>query len=895
MSSFNGVIVKNTVFLYIRLLITVFITIFSSRFVLQTLGAEDYGLYNVVGGVVVMFGFLNAGMVQASQRFMSFELGRGNKDILYKLFSTTMLIHILIAVVIFVLVEIVGVWYVNSVHFVIQPGRLDAANWVLQCSLISFVFMILCVPFNACVISHEKMGIYSIISILDSVLKLLIIFVVQVAPFDKLIFYSVLLVLISLLNLAIYYLLCKKYFPDYSFRPKYDASLFIRVLGFASWSFVGNIGFSLRGQGVNMVINSFFGTLINASRGLAYQVSSQVSAFVSNFQMAFTPQITKRYAAKEIDSMLDLVFKGSKYSLFLLSFIAIPVIVDAPYIMDLWLGKGHVPQYTIEFLRLSFVASMLDSMAFPLGKAIDATGNIKWFQISVAIVMLLDIPLSYLLLSCGVLPYQVIFAAILVSCMGIGVRLFFVKKRFKSVSVWRFLWQVFLRCITICFASYVISQYIMNRFINDTFIGLIEICIVCSVVTALLLFLFGLEKGERQLVIRKTHSLFIRLRNIFDAYYRSFSGKGFIKSEFQFDIIGNGDKDTFFGYYDISPFNPCSQDFIFIELNNDKTASIIVQDLSTGNQRKVATTHAWNWQQGCRLRWLPNDRECLIFNDYVDGNYCARIINVRTNEERFFPYPLYDIANDGSIGATLNFERLGVKRPGYGYTVREYIPSENLSEESISLIDMKSGRIVKQLSYKSIAHAANKDDINFSSYYLNHLSFSPSGNRLMFFYLDGRTRRTEAFMLVYDIKEEKIFPLELHHKVSHYVWEDESSIIATVYNDEGECNYFRYTIGDNAKMLFPEILNKDGHPVLLNEREVVTDTYPDKRCYQHLFVFDKTNGEIKSIADIFSTPSKKGEYRTDLHPRLSPSKDKICVDCNLKGKRKILIFNIKSC
>lgn len=486
-------IAKNTLFLYVRLFITVIVALYTARVVLRTLGVEDFGLFNVVGGLVAMFSFLNSGMIQASQRFMSYEIGKGDSERLKSVFSTTLLIHILIALIIFIGVESIGVWFLNS-KMNIAPDRLVAANWVLQCTLLSFSITVITVPFNATIIAHEKMGFYAVMSIIDAVLKLGIVFIVMVYGGDKLIFYSILLLIIPLVSLIVYSSYCKIKFQETSFTPKYNKVLFRSILGFAGWSFVGNIGFVFRNNGVNIVINLFCGTAVNAARGIAYQVSSQIAGFASNFQMAIIPQITKRYAANEIDSMMNLVVRGSKYSFILLYLIALPFCLRAEYVLTLWLGE--VPSYTVEFVILVLIMSLIDGMAIPLGKAIDATGNIKWFQIIIAIIMLLDIPFSYIFLKAGVAPYVVVYGSILVSFIGLFARMIIVKRRFEIFSVGAFVLTVLLRCFLLAVLTSLICSFI-NKIVVNNFLGLIVMCLVTLVINGLFFYLFGLDSIER--------------------------------------------------------------------------------------------------------------------------------------------------------------------------------------------------------------------------------------------------------------------------------------------------------------------------------------------------------------------------------------------------------------
>jgi O-antigen/teichoic acid export membrane protein len=476
------------------------ISLYTSRVVLATLGVEDFGIYNVVGGFVVMFAFLNAGMVQASQRFLSLEIGRKNHFQLKDVFATTLSIHFLLAIIFLISAELIGLWFLN-VKMNIDSSRMVAANWVFQCSILAFVVNIISVPYNATIIAQEHMKMYAYVSIIEVSLKLLIVYLIQIVSYDKLIVYALLQFLIAIIIRIVYGEYCRKKFIECQFRLLYNKDLFHEILSFATWSFVGNIGFTFRNQGVNVLINLFFGTAINAARGIAYQVSAQISGLVSNFQMAIIPQITKRYAAKEIDSMLDIVFKGSKYSFFLLYIIALPVIFKTPYILQLWLGT--VPAHTIEFLRLVLIVALIDSTAIPLGKAIDSTGKIKLFQISIAFIMLADIPLSYLLLRMNVDAYFVMYVAIFTSLAGLFIRLFFLKKNIQQVNIREYLMSVLLRCVIILCVTF-FTMYSIHRFFADTLMGVINITIVSVSLNLVVFFIVGMQSNERNFIIKKS-------------------------------------------------------------------------------------------------------------------------------------------------------------------------------------------------------------------------------------------------------------------------------------------------------------------------------------------------------------------------------------------------------
>ena len=394
-------IAQNTILLYIRLIVVIFVAFFTQRLVLKALGVEDYGIYNVVGGLIVVIGIINTGMIQASQRFFAFEIGRGKQSELKNIFGAALTIHALISIFVLLFAEILGVWFLNSI-MTIPPDRLLAANFVFQATICSLLITVWTVPFDALIIAKEDFNIYAYISIVEYFLKLGIAYFISTFElYDKLIIYSWLLVLVTILCKLWSIIYGKRKYKECLLKFNKDRNYIKKMLSFASFSFIGNIGFVLRNQGVNLVLNIFFGPAINAARGVAYQVSTQVSSFAGNFQMAATPQITKNYANGNISRMQSLIYKSSKYSFCLLFILALPVAVNPHPLLELWLI--HPPIYSDIFLQLSIVVSLIDCMAIPLGKGIDATGKIRIFQTGICLIMCLDIPLAILLFYLGLL------------------------------------------------------------------------------------------------------------------------------------------------------------------------------------------------------------------------------------------------------------------------------------------------------------------------------------------------------------------------------------------------------------------------------------------------------------------------------------------------------------
>lgn len=345
-SANNKRIAKNTLLLYFRTLFIMLVTLYTSRVVLNTLGVTDYGIYNVVGGVVMMFSVISGSLSSSISRFITYELGHGDFEKLKRIFSTSVNIQIGISILILVLAELFGVWFLNA-KMNIPAERLSAANWVLQCSLLSFIINLISVPYNACIIAHERMSAFAYISILEAVLKLAVVYMLLVSPYDKLATYAILLVVVALIIRMAYSLYCRRHFEESRYKFVYDKPLVKEMTGFAGWSFFGNGAYMLNVQGVDMLINIFFGVTLNAARGVATQVQNAVMQFVNNFTVAVNPQITKSYAAGEMEYMYKLVCRGARFAYFLLLLFVVPIVCEADYILRLWLKL--VPEYAPTF------------------------------------------------------------------------------------------------------------------------------------------------------------------------------------------------------------------------------------------------------------------------------------------------------------------------------------------------------------------------------------------------------------------------------------------------------------------------------------------------------------------------------------------------------------------
>lgn len=485
--------------------LSIVVNLYTVRVIWQVLGIDDYGIYNLVGGIVLMFQFLNAAMVASSQRFISFQLGKKNLENLKKVFSISVTVHYLLAGVILLLAETIGLWFLNS-KLNIPEGRMFAANWVFQCSLLALLISVISVPYNACIVAHEHMKAYGYIGILEVLLKLAIVFLLMVIPFDKLITYAILILFVQVTIRIIYQSYCRRNFVECQYKYVREPHLMRDMFSFAGWSFLGNLGFSVRDQGLNIILNMFYNVAMNAARGIALQVTGVISGFASNFQMALNPQITKRFASGETASMIDLVFRGCKFSLYLLSIIAIPLWVACEEVLKLWLDT--VSPQTIAFLRLALIMALIDSMASPITTAIQATGKIKIFQILISIIMVGSLPAAWLYMKIHPDPYAVMYVAIGCSVLALATRFYLMYKLIifnfypHLVSLSRDFIIIFISGITSFYIFSIFSPRLFYLFLFST------ISITISIV---LIFLFGITQTEKRFLIRSIlHRRFLK-------------------------------------------------------------------------------------------------------------------------------------------------------------------------------------------------------------------------------------------------------------------------------------------------------------------------------------------------------------------------------------------------
>lgn len=491
----NKRIAKNTLLLYIRMFLIMGISLFTSREILRILGVEDFGIYNIVGGIIVLFSFLNNAMISATQRFLNFELGRKDLRKASRIFSMSVNVHALVAVIVLIGGETIGLWFFNT-YLNIPDDRLLAAKWVYQFSILAAIINIMRAPYNACIIAYEKMSSFAYISIVEVVLKLAIVYLLLVFTIDKLILYAILTSVVAFVIGACFYVVCIRTFPICRYKRFWDKLLFKRFMNFSGWSLFGNIANLGALQGMAIIQNMFCGVLINAAMGLANQVNAAVYSFVSNFQLAFNPQIVKSYAAREWNYCTTLIFRTSRYSFYLLLLIAVPIITYCGEILTIWLGS--VPEHAVSFCRLVIYCSLIDCVAAPLWMGVYASGRIQKYQLWVGCILLLNIPFSYLTLACGLEAEATIVVRIIINGILFLFRLLYLKSVI-AISLRSYLKKVLLPCLYVSILTLLLTGlliYCGRCYAVNTYVQILSSFIIGAGVV----YAFGIRQNERKLI-----------------------------------------------------------------------------------------------------------------------------------------------------------------------------------------------------------------------------------------------------------------------------------------------------------------------------------------------------------------------------------------------------------
>jgi len=473
------------------------ITLYITRVLLNVLGQSDYGTYEVVGTIVAMFAFLSSTMATAAQRFFAVELGVENYTKLKQIFSINVLIFVALALLILILAETAGLWYFNT-KMNIPADRFEAATWVFHFSILSSMVSIVQIPYTAIITAREHMKAYAYLSILEVLFKLAIVFALLYFPIDKLKLYAILVFVVQVLISATYILYSTIKFPECKVKYYWNKAMFNEVFGFAGWSVIGTLAMTVRSKGIDLLLNFFFDVVVNAARGLAYRIYNALILFVNNFFTAIRPQIVKAYAADKEDKsgeMMSLVFQSSKFCYYLILILSIPILIETRTILEIWL-KGNIPVYTVVFTRLVIINAIIESLANPLLASIQATGKIKWYQIITGTIILLNLPVSYFLLSIGFPPHITMVVVIFFSIVAHVSRIYFMNHLLK-MSIIDYIFQVLLPILVVTALSFIAPSLCFFGF-SPSFLRVVGLCVTTVISSAFIIYFVGLTKSERK-------------------------------------------------------------------------------------------------------------------------------------------------------------------------------------------------------------------------------------------------------------------------------------------------------------------------------------------------------------------------------------------------------------
>lgn len=497
-TSNNQRLAKNTIMLYIRMLFLMFVGLYTSRVLLDALGIEDYGVYNAVAGFIAMFSMISGSLSAAISRFIMFVLGQKNEKKLERVFCTSVIIQLVLSGIVVLLVEAVGVWFLNT-QMTIPEGREIAANFVLQFALISFVINLLSVPYDAAIIAHEKMDAFAFIGIFEGCANLAIAILVKYSPFDSLIFYASLVALVAFITRMIYTVYCARHFSECKMKWSFDKEMILEMFGFAGWNFIGSISGLLRSQGINILFNVYNGPVVNAARGLAVQVSTAITKFSSSFYTAVQPQITKLYAANEIKEASNLVLRSSRLAFYLLVLLSVPVIFEVQFILELWLKE--VPEHTAAFVQIIVFYSLFESLSQPLIHLMLATGDIKKYQILVGGINLLNFPVAWIILRLGYSPEFAQLSVIIFTFSALAARVIMLRNMIGFPAK-DFIVSTLLRCIIVLILCCIVPA-IITRLVDVSWNRILVDGILTEIVSINIIGWLGVTKSERVFVLQR--------------------------------------------------------------------------------------------------------------------------------------------------------------------------------------------------------------------------------------------------------------------------------------------------------------------------------------------------------------------------------------------------------
>lgn len=502
----NKKVAKNTFLLYVRMLLVILVNLYTSRVILNVLGVEDFGIYNVVGGVVMMFSFLNTAMSVGTQRFLAYEMGHGH-DGVQQVFVTGVHVHFFISLIIVVLSETVGLWFLTN-QMQIQTERLDAAIWVFHSAVLSFVLLVNTVPYVSLVMAKEDMGVYALVSIIETGLKLLVVISLDWFHYDKLKVYALCGIFVAFGVYMIYAVFCRMRYVEVQYRFQWNTKLFSRMLTYSCWNLFGGFANVCNNYGLNIILNLYFGVIVNAARGIAYQVNSAVANFTINFQSALNPPIIKAYAREEYHYMQMLIYRGAKYSFFLLYFLSLPLYICTPYVLEVWLI--NVPEHAVAFTRWVLVTSLVDSLSGTLMIASQASGRIKRYQLVTGLFLLLNIPLSYVCLIFFHNPDLVFIISFCISVLAFFIRLYLVSC-LVPISIIIFIRKVVCPLFPIILLTSLIP-YIVYINLGAHLYTFLVVCLLSWMICIFIYWIIGLEQDEKCFVKSQINNIISKIK-----------------------------------------------------------------------------------------------------------------------------------------------------------------------------------------------------------------------------------------------------------------------------------------------------------------------------------------------------------------------------------------------
>ncbi len=500
----NKRIAKNTIFLYVRMIIVLLVSLYTTRVVLNVLGVVDYGIYNVVAGFVSMFAFLNSAMNNTTQRYYNYAKGIETIDSLNEVYNTSLLIQAILAIIIIVILESFGIWYINN-KMVMPTEKIIEANWVFQFSVISLILLIMQIPYSAAIISHEKMDYYAIVSIIDAGLKLGIAIALPYIGTYKLIIYGALLLTISISNFILYYIYSKHQFKEITLRLRVNKKRFKEMLSFSGWNMFGSLAYTLQGQGLNVLMNAFFGPVVNAARGIAFQIEGSLNGFAANITTAFRPQLVESYAINNLQRTQNMMFKMSKYCYVMLYVLAVPIAIELQYILNLWL-KGVIPEYTIIFTYLILINMLLGGLNMPISQTVQATGIVKYYHIIRSIIVASTLPVAWLFLTFGYSPTIVFWVTIAISIINQPVSMIILHRNF-SYSYKSYFNKVIIPCLLLTILLPIVP-IIIHFFMADSLLKLGTVILSSLLISIILSYYVVLDKTERFVLLSAVKAFF---------------------------------------------------------------------------------------------------------------------------------------------------------------------------------------------------------------------------------------------------------------------------------------------------------------------------------------------------------------------------------------------------